>query len=131
MANDIKCAESILGMLKVFKELRDYLGPSLTQGQAEADSLFNIFDESHYTGLGKMGGHPYDDFNELFASTATTLHFYPDVFVDKFIALSDGDRVMVKKVVEHVRNFLETQARQVDLTKFIDFGDIYSKCGIE
>ncbi len=74
--------------------------------KSAAFKLVRLFDESTYIDNkdirenGARAGHPYDRYDELFASTLTVLRFYAVEFVHNYEALpSTDDRKIVRNVV--------------------------------
>jgi hypothetical protein len=58
--------------------------------QLDQDGLFPLFDESAYDG--SITGHPFDDLNELMASSLTVMHYFPNEVVDSVETLCPDDR---------------------------------------
>ncbi|MDO8523733.1 MAG: twin-arginine translocation signal domain-containing protein [bacterium] len=84
--------------------------------RSSAYKPFQVFTESHYAknkhsffsnlqdaheAVTPMG-HPYDDANELFASTATVMRFFPDEFVQKYRSLPGIEKEVAQKAVHAV-----------------------------
>jgi hypothetical protein len=58
--------------------------------QLDQDGLFPLFDESAYDG--SESGHPFDDVNELMASSLTVMHYFPNAVIDSMETLCADDR---------------------------------------
>ncbi len=77
--------------------------------EVEENPYFSIFDESNYVNLppdkyGQEGtyGHPYSNFDELFASALTVIRFFPDQFIENYDSLDAKVQEKVQKTVKAV-----------------------------
>jgi len=86
-------------------EISGLLGPG---PELESSPVFAIFDESYYVDQAKIKqmekkgdsyGHPYSNFNELFASAMTVVHFFPEQFIHRYGSLAPRQQIAVKNVV--------------------------------
>lgn len=88
-------------------ELSNYTKSKYTEGNLVNDdmpslhSLFSLVDESSYLD-DALQGHPKTDSAELFASTGTTLHYFPHSFMASIEALEPEDREFMKGLARHV-----------------------------
>jgi hypothetical protein len=76
--------------------------------EIENNPYFSIFDESSYTKAYQDYGHPYSDYNELFASALTVFRFFPNEFVQRYNQLTDEQKKQVASVVRVIFNALES-----------------------
>lgn len=75
----------------------------------ETESLIRIFDESSYVHSTKdffdlkkhdPMGHPYENYNEFFASAMTVLRYFSDQFLENYKGLKDEEKHLVKPTVQ-------------------------------
>lgn len=116
--NDLKLFEMHMTMqershanIKIFRSYKDKLsnytkgkfteGNTLNDDMPSLGSLFTLVDESSYL-EDDNGGHPKLDVGELFASTGTTLHYFPHSFMASIESLEPEDREFMKGLARHV-----------------------------
>ncbi len=89
----------------------------------EEDSLFTLFDESTYLNklVGGEGiaeyGHPYSDYDELFASAMSVMRFFTEECISKYQKLRSADkRVAVKagKIILNTFDYISQFAESFD-----------------
>lgn len=77
----------------------------------ENNPYFKIFDESHYVPVnnreeGAEYGHPYSNYTELFASATTIMRFYPEQFIENYIATDPNVQTKVRQTVQAIFQLL-------------------------
>lgn len=81
-------------------------------GESGERSLWDIFDESNYVSSREdIGGHPWSDYNEFFASTLTILRFSPDAFIELARALPNYEQKIAARVVRSIDALLRKTAK--------------------
>ena len=97
----------------------------------EEEKLFQVLDESHYTDEeivpGSSGtGHPYSNYDEMFASTFTVLHYYPEALLDELATLRRDELqlvydylIAIQKTIEHIYSTSDAEALQPHLAYII------------
>lgn len=81
--------------------------PQLMEDKIKTSNLFALFTEKNYkskkhTQAENKGGHPFENVNELFASTLTVLYYFGDEFVERYQQLSAPEQ---QTAAQHLRNF--------------------------
>jgi len=63
-------------------------------------NILNTVTEQTYKG--EEVGHPYDNENELFASTTTIIKLFPEELIEKYNKLSKDDQLLLKELIEFI-----------------------------
>lgn len=77
-------------------------------------NLYNLVTESCYSGT---GGHPQDNPDELFASTATVMRYFPKSYLASIDKLGDENKNKMDKLSRYVLSQLIDSAADKDLAK--------------
>ncbi len=77
-------------------------------------SLYNLVTESCYSGT---GGHPQDNPDEMFASTATVMRYFPKSYLATVDRLRDEDKSKMEKLSRYVLSQLLENAPDKELAK--------------
>ncbi|MBI4360104.1 MAG: hypothetical protein HY564_03350 [Candidatus Jacksonbacteria bacterium] len=85
----------------VYKQLSDLGEYYNTHGVPR--SPWDIFDESNYVGYKEdTAGHPWSDYNELFASALTVFRFFPDAFIERARVLPNAEQKIASRAVHSI-----------------------------
>jgi len=88
--------ENHLSLADWFERLGGWVSP-FKEDLKNADprlSLPNIFEESAYQAKGATNaGHPYDDYDEMFASAIATMRLHPEEFTKRVAGLKDEKKI--------------------------------------